>query len=275
MAGKVVVVTGGASGIGRAMSERFVQEGAFVVVADVQEEVGQAVVEGFGDAGRFVATDVSKEAAVAAAVDLAVTTWGRLDCMCNNAGLVGAVGPIAETEADDWDRTVAVLLRSVFLGTKHAARVMLPQRSGVILNTTSIAGVIGGLGPHAYTACKHGVVGLTKSASAELWPSGIRVNAIAPGSTATALTAPLFGSSDVAAAERALAARDPRGLALVAGDIAEAGLFLVSDEARHVSGHTLVVDDGRSVNGGSARFSGAAAGFEGEPRSSLPNRPVN
>ena len=129
------------------------------------------------------------ESQVAAAVDLAVSEFGALDIMFNNAGIVGAVGRISEMPTEAWDNTIAILLRGVFLGTKHAARVMLEQNSGVIINTASTAGVMGGLGPHAYTAAKHGVVGLTKSVANELAPNGIRVNAIAPGNTVTAMTA--------------------------------------------------------------------------------------
>ncbi len=257
--GKVAVITGAASGIGEATAIRFVEEGACVVVSDVQVEAGRAVAERLGDSARFIATDVTDEAQVAAAVDLAMTTWGRLDCMFNNAGVVGAVGPIADTTADAWQRTIAVLLHSVFYGTKHAARVMIPVRSGVILSTTSIAGVIGGLGPHGYTAAKHAVIGLTKSAASELNQHGIRVNTIAPGTIPTALTAALMGdpANLAAVAEHA---RNTNGLGIASDpmDIAHAALYLASDEARLVSGHTLVVDGGRSVNGGSARFASAA-----------------
>ena len=258
--GKIAVITGAASGIGEATAVRFVEEGARVVVSDLQIEAGQAVADRLGDSARFIATDVTVEAQVAAAVDLAVSTWGRLDCMFNNAGVVGAVGPIAETTADAWGRTIAVLLNSVFYGTKHAARVMIPVRSGVILSTTSIAGVLGGLGPHGYTTAKHGVIGLTKSAASELNQYGIRVNTIAPGTIPTALTAGALMGDPTNLAAVAEHARNTNGLGIASDpmDIANAALYLASDEARLVSGHTLVVDAGRSVNGGSARFATAA-----------------
>jgi NAD(P)-dependent dehydrogenase (short-subunit alcohol dehydrogenase family) len=259
LSGKIAVITGAASGIGEATAIRFVEEGARVIVSDMQVESGRAVAERLGDSARFIETDVTDEAQVAAAVNLAMTTWGRLDCMFNNAGVVGAVGPIADTPADAWERTIAVLLHSVFYGTKHAARVMIPVRSGVILSTTSIAGVIGGLGPHGYTAAKHAVVGLTKSAASELNQHGIRVNTIAPGTIPTALTASLMGDPNNLAAV-AEHAKNTNGLGIASDpmDIANAALYLASDEARLVSGHTLVVDAGRSVNGGSARFTNAA-----------------
>lgn len=264
--GKIAVITGAASGIGEATAIRFVEEGACVVVSDLQFEAGRAVAERLGDSARFIETDVTDEAQVAAAVNLAMTTWGRLDCMFNNAGVVGAVGPIADTSGEAWGRTIAVLLHSVFYGTKHAARVMIPVRSGVILSTTSIAGVLGGLGPHGYTAAKHAVIGLTKSAASELNQHGIRVNTIAPGTIPTALTAAVLMGDPSNLAAVAEHAKNTNGLGIASDpmDIANAALYLASDEARLVSGHTLVVDAGRSVNGGSARFASAAPAMLGE-----------
>ena len=187
--GKVVVVTGGASGIGEGIVRRFVEEGARCVIADIQEDPAQAVAGELGEATAFVRTDVSDEAQVAAVIGAAVERFGRLDCMVNNAGILGAVGPIADTDTDAWLRSIQVLLNSVFFGTKHAAKVMIPQGSGTIINTTSTAGLRAGLGPHAYTTAKHGVVGLTQSTATELGRHGIRVNAIAPGATISAMTA--------------------------------------------------------------------------------------
>lgn len=194
---------------------------------------------------------MTAEADVGAAVDLAVTEFGRLDIMFNNAGIVGVVGRIAETSTDAWDNTIAILLRGVFLGVKHAARVMVPQNSGVIINTSSTAGIVGGLGPHAYTTAKHGVIGLTKSVANELAPNGIRVNAISPGNTVTAMTAAVStgdaGNID-GTAER-IASGSPLGYAGFPADIAAAALYLASDDARYVSGHTLVVDAGQTTAG--------------------------
>jgi len=254
--GKVAVVTGGASGIGAGTVRRFVEEGARVVIADVDVERGKLLADELGAVTRFAETDVTDEDAIAAAVDLAVGELGRLDVMFNNAGILGAVGPIAQTDAADWDRSVAVLLRSVFLGMKHAARVMIPQGGGVILSTSSIAGVTGGLGPHAYTACKHAVVGLTRSAAIELAPHGIRVNAIAPGMTVTGMTAFTFtgDAAGLDATAEVIRSRSPLGIAGEPLDIANAALYLASDEARYVNGHVLVVDAGQTVNGGSGHF---------------------
>ncbi len=254
--GKVAVITGGASGIGAGTTQRFVEEGARVVIADLQEDAGQALAAELGDAVRFIRCDVTDEADIAAAVDHAVAEFGQLDVMFNNAGIVGVIGPIADTPADGWDRTVAVLLRGVFLGTKHAARVMVPQGSGVIISTSSTAGILGGLGPHCYTASKHAVIGLTKSVASELASSGVRVNAISPGSTVTAMTSAVISgdhtATDKAAAQ--IAAGSALGIAGFPEDIANAAVYLASDEARYVTGHTLVVDAGQTTMGGLGRF---------------------
>ena len=255
--GKVAVVTGGASGLGEATVRKFVAEGARVVIADLQDGPGNALAAEIGDSTVFVQTDVTREEDVAGAVDAAVARFGRLDVMFNNAGIVGAVGPIADTSLDAWDRTVAVLLRGVFLGMKHATRVMVPQRSGSIISTSSSAGVLGGLGPHCYTACKHAVIGLTKSVASELGSSGIRVNAISPGSTVSPMTAAVITPGDPTAIDVAtarIASQSLLGIPGIPDDIAYAALYLASDEARNVTGHTLVVDAGQTTIGGAARF---------------------
>lgn len=249
--GKVAVITGAASGIGAGTARMFANEGAKVIVADMQTDAGMALVDELGDVARFAQCNVTIEDEVAAAVDLAVSEFGSLDVMFNNAGIVGSVGRISETSVEAWDNTVSILLRGVFLGVKHAARVMLTQNSGVIINTSSTAGIVGGLGPHAYTAAKHGVIGLTKSVANELAPNGIRVNAISPGNTVTAMTATVTSGDPDAIddATRKLAAGSPLGYAGVPADIAAAALYLASDDARFVSGHTLVVDAGQTTAG--------------------------
>ncbi|WP_419842742.1 glucose 1-dehydrogenase [Candidatus Poriferisodalis sp.] len=249
--GKVAVITGGASGLGEGTVRRFVEEGARVVVADIQEAAARELVSSLGDATRFQRTDVTQEADVEAAVGAAVREFGRLDCMFNNAGIVGAVGSITQTSAEAWDESLSILLRGVFLGCKHAARVMIDQGSGAIISTSSVAGVVGGLGPHAYTAAKHGVIGLTKSVANELAQHGVRANAIAPGSIVTAMTASVISGdhTDTDTAQQHISGGSPLGFGGMPIDIANAALYLASDEARYLSGHCLVVDAGFTAAG--------------------------
>jgi NAD(P)-dependent dehydrogenase (short-subunit alcohol dehydrogenase family) len=247
--GKVAVITGGASGIGEGTVRRFVEEGASCVVADIQDDAGERVAKELDAV--FVHCDVADEDDVAACVAAAVSAFGRLDCMFNNAGILGAVGPIAEIDGEAWRRTIDVLLTSVFFGIKHAARVMIGQGSGVILNTTSTAGVRPGLGPHVYTAAKHGVVGLTQSVAPELGRHGIRVNAIAPGGTVTSLTAYVTTGdpANIDGAQTRVGRTAPLGRPGAVDDIANAAVYLASDEASYVSGAVLVVDGAAEVIG--------------------------
>jgi NAD(P)-dependent dehydrogenase (short-subunit alcohol dehydrogenase family) len=245
--GKVAAITGGASGFGMAMARRFVQEGARVALGDIQEAPGAALAEELGDAAAFLRCDVTREDDVAALVDLAVGRFGKLDIMVNNAGIVGAVGPIDETPAEEWQATVNILLNGVFYGMKHAARVMKPQRSGAIISLASTAGILGGLGPHCYTACKHAVVGLTKGVAAELCQYGIRVNAIAPTGMATAMVAKITTGDhqDIEGTKKALAGNSPLvGRPGTAEDVANAALWLASDESGYTAGHVLTTDAG-------------------------------
>ena len=254
LAGKVAVITGAASGIGEGTARRFAEEGAKIMMADVQDESGRAIAAEIG--AHFVHCDVTNEDDVAGAIALAVAEFGRLDVMFNNAGIVGAVGRIGETSAEQWNRTVAVDLNSVFFGMKHASRVMIEQGSGVIISTSSTAGILGGLGPHCYTACKHAVIGLTKSVASELAQHGIRVNAISPGNTVTAMTSAVITGdhNNTELATKHITSGSLLGIAGFPADIANAALYLASDEARYITGHTLVVDAGQTTLGGSGRF---------------------
>ena len=250
---KVAVITGGASGIGEGTVRRFVEEGARVVVADIQSAPGEALAKELGATARFRRTDVTVEEDVQGAVALAVSEFGRIDCMFNNAGIVGSVGSITKIPYAGWNETIAVLLSSVFLGMKHAGAAMVAQSSGSgsIISTSSTAGILGGLGPHVYTAAKHGVIGLTKSVANELAPHGIRVNAISPGNTVTAMTASVITGdhTDTDAAAKRIGSGSPLGYAGFPLDIANAALYLASDESRYVTGHTLVVDAGQTMSG--------------------------
>ena len=245
--GKVVVVTGAASGLGEATARLMHAEGASVLLADIQDDRGQRLAAELGDRSRYVHCDVTAEPDVAGVVDGAVREFGRLDCMFNNAGIVGAHGGIDEIPLEEYEFTMAVLLRSVFLGMKHAARVMKPRGSGVILSTTSIGGLQGGLGPHVYGAAKGAIVALTRNVAAELGAWSIRVNAIAPGKILTPMNAAsIVGDPDAMdEAREAFRTRTPlRDRIGIADDIAHAALWLASGDAGFVSGHTLVVDGG-------------------------------
>ena len=245
--GRVAAITGASSGIGRAAAERFAEEGAKVAIGDIQDDAGQALAESLGGAAIYVHCDVTSEDDVSGLVDAAVAEFGQLDVMYNNAGIVGAVGPVDTTPADEWHASIDVLLHGVFYGVKHAARVMKPRMTGSIISMSSTAGVMGGLGPHAYAAAKHAVVGLTKNAAAELCRFGIRVNCIAPASMATPMVAVAHTGDhtnmDGALAE--LTASSPLiGRPGLATDVANAALWLASDESGYTSGHTLATDAG-------------------------------
>ena len=245
--GKVAAITGGASGFGAASAKLFVAEGARVMLGDIQDERGAAYADSLGDNAHFIHCDVSREDDVAALVDQAVSDFGQLDVMYNNAGIGGALGPIDTTPAAEWTVTLDVLLNGTFFGMKHAARVMKPRKSGVIISTSSIAGVTGGIGPHAYTAAKSAVIGLTKNVASELCNFGIRVNAIAPGTMATSMAAAmLVGDPDDIEGLKPLLAKDSplNGRPGLAEDIAKSALWLASEDAGYVSGHILVVDAG-------------------------------
>ena len=243
--GRVAVVTGGASGIGEAVVRALHAEGASVVVADVQE-AGRLLADELGGRIRFIRTDVAVEADIAAAVDLAVDSFGRLDVMFNKAGVMGTLGPIDRTPMDEADVTLAVNLRGVLCGFKHAARVMTPQGSGVIIATSSPAGVLGGVGPHVYSAAKAAVVGLSKSVAAELRPFGVRVNTVIPGAVVSPMTAVVVagGADDLPGATAALSESALMDRALRPEDVAAGVLFLASDEAAYVTGVTFPIDAG-------------------------------
>jgi len=250
LAGKVAIVTGGASGMGRATVMRFLADGAKVVVADLNEKNGAetmaiAKANGHGDSIAFLRCDVASEADVAASVLLAETRFGHLDIAYLNAGVGGAFGPIAETSVDDWDYTFAVLTRSVFLGMKHVSQAIRKHgRGGVILVTASVAGMVGGAGSHAYSAAKAAVINLTENVAAELGPHRIRVVGIAPGVIST----PLVHRGRPEKYEKQFRQQPwpERGEPEVIADVAS---FLVSNEARFITGETVRVDGGLLAQG--------------------------
>ncbi len=248
LAGRVAVITGGASGIGRATALRFLAEGARVVVGDLNADNGATLAAEVDDPTRLrvVTTDVSDEQQVAALIDTATSAFGQLDVLFNNAGIGGAFGPLTELEVDHWDRTFAVLTRSVFLGIKHGARTMIAGGAGgSIINTASVAGVAGGGGPLAYSAAKAAVISLTENASSELAPHRIRVNAICPGFIRT----PLAVGRDEEAIVARVAAVQPWPAIGAPEDIAAACLFLASDDAQFITGASVPVDGGMLATG--------------------------
>ena len=247
--GRAAVVTGGARGIGEGIVRRYVEEGARCVIADIDVEAGERLAAELGDSTVFVRCDVTNEDDIVAAIDVCIDRFGALDIMINTAGVVGVTGPIQDTPLEDFDRTMAILITSVFLGTKHAMRVMKTQGHGSIINTSSTAGVQGGLGPHVYTTAKHAVVGLSKSVAVEAAPHGIRVNVLCPGATLSSLTAGLVaGDKDnLDAAYERLSSKYPGGRAPRPEDMAGAAVFMASDEATFLNGAVLILDQGKEV----------------------------
>ncbi|HEY2751706.1 SDR family NAD(P)-dependent oxidoreductase [Phenylobacterium sp.] len=248
LTGKVAVITGAASGMGHAAAVLFAQKGANVVLADLNVIGGEAAAAEASQAGPacvFQRADVAKEADVEALIARAVGEFGKLDILFNNAGIGGAVGPLEDIAVDDWDRTQAVCLRGVFLGIKHAIAPMRANGGGSIVSTASTAGIDGYSGLHAYCAAKAGVVNLTRSASLQLACDFIRVNAVAPGGVSTPIV--WNGAANREAVEGFLLNAQPLPRVGRPLDIANAALFLASDAAQFITGHTLVVDGGATA----------------------------
>ena len=252
----VALTTGGASGIGQATVRLFVEEGAQVMIADILDEEGSALAEELGGRAMYQHTDVGREPDVAAAVDRTVAEFGRLDCVFNNAGGSRGMNPIDETPLDNFEFHMGVLLRGVFLGVKHAARVMKVRGSGSIVNTASIAGLQTGWGALPYSTAKAAVIHLTRCAAVELGESGVRVNCICPGAIATPIFARAFGMSQTEAVdklpivEQAFEGIQPVREAGKPEDIANAVVWLASDDSSFMNGHAMVIDGGLTCGRG-------------------------
>lgn len=256
---RAALVTGGASGIGRATVALLRERGWSVLLADLNAATGAAAADELG--ASFAAVDVSCEDDVAGAVARCVDEFGRIDAVVNNAGVGGAFGSLTEIDADEWDWTFAVLVRSVFLGIKHGARAMRASgRGGAIVNTASVAGRSGGAGPQAYSAAKAAVLNLTRVAAEELAADRIRVNAVNPGLIVTPLA--VDGPAGEERAAAVMAERQPWPDLGRPEDVAEVIAFLVSDAARFVTGEDVTVDGGLTAAG--PRMHDAYGGRPGE-----------
>ena len=248
--GKVCVITGATSGIGKRTAEIFAAEGAILVIAGRREAEGAAVAKSIGAGCDFVKTDVTIEEQVKALIDFALHRHGRIDCLFNNAGGPTPGGGVETISVEGFDRALALLVRSVMLGMKHAAPAMLKQRSGSIINNGSVAAHRAGLSSITYSSAKAAVVHMTRCVAMQLGESNVRVNSISPGGIATGI----FGKSMGLAMDKAeqsaeavksrLATVQPIPRAGITDDIALAAVFLASDESAFVNGHDLLVDGG-------------------------------
>ena len=242
--GKVALVTGGSSGIGRASSLSFAREGAKVVVADINSDGGEETVSSIQEAGgesTFVHVDVSRNANVEAMVRKVVEVYGRIDCAHNNAGIEGEItARVHQYSEDTWDRLMDINLKGVWLCMKYEITEMLRQGGGAIVNTASVAGLVGSRMLSAYTASKHGVVGLTRVAALEYAQDGIRVNAVCPGIIDTPMVQRLITGME--GYESRIPSRQPVGRLGTPQEVAEAVVWLSSDAASFVTGHAMTVD---------------------------------
>lgn len=246
--GKVAIVTGGSSGMGRAAALAFAREGANVVVADTNVQDGEETVRRFKDSGAealFVPADVSQASAVEALVNTTIATYGRLDYAFNNAGINEEHGPLTDCTEAEWDRIISINLKGIWLCMKYEIPQMLKLGRGVIVNTASVVGLTGGRGFPAYVASKHGIIGLTKAAALDYGKQGIRVNAVCPGTIYTSMYERRVGNDPETTAR--IISEIPLQRLGQPQDIAEAVIWLCSEGASFVTGHSLVVDGGDIV----------------------------
>ncbi|KAI3990174.1 hypothetical protein MKX01_029152 [Papaver californicum] len=247
--GKVAIITGAASGIGEATARLFVEHGAFVVVADIQDELGDQVVSSIGkEKASYKHCDVRIEKQVEETVAFALEKYGSLDIVYSNAGVGGSFSSILEFSLEAFNKTMATNVSGAAVMIKHSARAMLDKKiRGSIICTASVAAVSAGFAPHCYTASKHAVLGLVKSACSELGAYGIRVNCISPFGVGTPLACDLGNTNSSRIEELTSNMSHLKGIILKAKHIADAALFLSSDDSAYLNGHNLVVDGGFTV----------------------------
>jgi NAD(P)-dependent dehydrogenase (short-subunit alcohol dehydrogenase family) len=244
---RTALVTGAGSGIGRSSALAFAQEGANVIVSDIDvqggEETVQMIQESNGDA-HFFQCDVSQSAQVEALIKVTIETFGRLDFAVNNAGVSMRPASTVEIDEAEWDRVISINLKSVWLCMKHEIPQMQKTGGGVVINMSSLAGIRGKAGTLAYSASKHGVIGMTKTAALEFAKEGIRINAICPGLTESGMTAGLDQRPELA---EQLIALIPMGRMGLSENIADGVVWLCDDKASFITGHVLVIDGGQTI----------------------------
>lgn len=242
--GKVAIITGGASGIGESAARIFAREGARVVIADLQDEQGRRVQEDIGKSCLYVRTDVSRSADIEALVSKAVAAFGKLDILFNNAGIV-VVGPtILDLAEADFDRMIAINLKGVWLGMKHAIPAIIRSGGGSVVNTASTSGLLGYVGQSGYGASKGGVINLTRHCAVEFAGKGVRVNCICPGAIVTPMGQKNRPGMPLEEMKARNAAGNPLQRTGMPEDIANTALFLASQEAAHITGQIIAVDGG-------------------------------